>query len=90
MRPAQLEHKRKQRKYAVQWLIFGLATILAFWLVMDGARMEKPKSQNVEFDHSGCQYPDRLSNPPAGCDNSDPPCGEVAKGAAECPVGQGI
>jgi hypothetical protein len=24
------------------------------------------------FDHSNCQYPNRLSNPPNGCDNSDP------------------
>lgn len=23
------------------------------------------------FDHSQCQYPNRLSNPPNGCDNSD-------------------
>ncbi len=24
------------------------------------------------FDHSGCQYPTRTTNPPNGCDNSDP------------------
>lgn len=24
------------------------------------------------FDHSNCQYPTRSSNPPNGCDNSDP------------------
>ena len=24
------------------------------------------------FDHSQCQYPNRLSNPPDGCDNTDP------------------
>ena len=24
------------------------------------------------FDHSNCQYPDRTTNPPYGCDNSDP------------------
>lgn len=24
------------------------------------------------FDHSGCQYPDRWSNPEGGCDNTDP------------------
>lgn len=26
----------------------------------------------VVFDHSQCQYPDRLTNPIDGCDNSDP------------------
>lgn len=35
-----------------------------------------------------CQYPDRLSNPPGGCDNSDPACGEIAKGATSCPGDQ--
>lgn len=24
------------------------------------------------FDHSQCQYPSRTTNPPNGCDNSDP------------------
>lgn len=26
----------------------------------------------VPFDHSLCQYPTRTTNPPGGCDNSDP------------------
>lgn len=29
-------------------------------------------SQQEPFDHSNCQYPDRTTNPPNGCDNSDP------------------
>lgn len=37
------------------------------------------------FDHSVCQYPDRLSNPVDGCDNTDPACPEIAKGALKCP-----
>lgn len=43
-------------------------------------------SSEVEFDHSNCQYPDRKSNPPNGCDNTDPPCGEEAKGGT-CKAG---
>lgn len=31
------------------------------------------------FDHSGCQYPDRWSNPAYGCDNSDPAVPECIK-----------
>lgn len=37
------------------------------------------------FDHSGCQYPERLSNPPNGCDNSDPARPECMKfGIEDC------
>lgn len=37
------------------------------------------------FDHSNCQYPDRTTNPPNGCDNSDP-CdpANVKGGSGEC------
>ncbi len=37
------------------------------------------------FDHSTCQYPDRTTNPPNGCDNSDP-CdpSNVKDGSGEC------
>jgi len=28
--------------------------------------------QGAAFDHSNCQYPTRTTNPPNGCDNSDP------------------
>lgn len=37
------------------------------------------------FDHSECQYPERLSNPVDGCDNSDPARPECMKfGTEEC------
>ena len=29
-------------------------------------------SDTKPFDHSQCQYPSRTTNPPDGCDNSDP------------------
>lgn len=32
------------------------------------------------FDHSNCQYPDRSTNPPNACDNSDPCDGANLKG----------
>jgi hypothetical protein len=39
----------------------------------------------VSFDHSNCQYPNRLSNPPDGCDNSDPARPECMKiGIEDC------
>lgn len=33
------------------------------------------------FDHSMCQYPDRWTNPPDSCDNSDPAVPECIKAA---------
>lgn len=41
--------------------------------------------QGTTFDHSGCQYPFRATNPSDGCDNSDPACPELIKGALYCP-----
>lgn len=35
------------------------------------------------FDHSNCQYPQRLSNPVDGCDNSDPAMPQCMKGGTE-------
>lgn len=34
------------------------------------------------FDHSVCQYPQRVSNPANGCDNSDPACPLEIKGGS--------
>lgn len=39
----------------------------------------QPSSASQPFDHSNCQYPDRWSNPPNGCDNSDPAVPECIK-----------
>lgn len=45
---------------------------------------EPEKQEEIKQPEIQCQYPDRVSNPPNGCDNSDPACGEVAKGATKC------
>lgn len=44
-----------------------------------------PVVEPAPFDHSGCQYPDRTTNPPNGCDNSDP-CdpANVKGGSGDC------
>lgn len=39
-------------------------------------------TEPVVFDHSNCQYPDRASNPPDGCDNTDPACPLEIKGGS--------
>jgi len=37
----------------------------------------------IPFDHATCQYPERRSNPPDGCDNTDPARPECMKGGTE-------
>lgn len=45
------------------------------------------KGSEVLSDHSNCQYPNRLSNPVNGCDNSDPAHPECMKiGTEECDI----
>jgi hypothetical protein len=59
-------------------LAAAAAIALFFWLDRTSgvsAAAEKP------FDHSNCQYPGRWSNPPGGCDNSDPAVPECIKAA---------
>jgi hypothetical protein len=35
-------------------------------------RTQPANASQQPFDHSNCQYPTRTTNPPDGCDNSDP------------------
>lgn len=62
------------------------ALIVAALLVWGYIALVPPASAAVpEFDHSNCQYPNRLSNPPDGCDNSDPARPECMKfGLEDC------
>jgi hypothetical protein len=40
---------------------------------------------DMPFDHSVCQYPDRVTNPPDGCNNMDPARPECMKfGLEDC------
>lgn len=62
--------------------------LLAFWTAgsfIAGQQTPAPAAQAQSFDHSNCQYPDRTTNPPNGCDNSDP-CdpANVKGGSGDC------
>lgn len=62
--------------------------LLAFWTAgsfIAGQQTPAPAVQAQSFDHSQCQYPDRTTNPPNGCDNSDP-CdpSNVKGGSGDC------
>lgn len=58
--------------------------LLAFWTAgtfIVGQQVPAPAAHAATFDHSGCQYPDRWTNPVDGCDNSDPAVPECIKAA---------
>lgn len=59
----------------------GLALLMiAISAAMPVQTQPQPTSATQQpFDHSNCQYPDRWSNPPNGCDNSDPAVPECIK-----------
>jgi len=62
-------------------VVIIVIAVLAIWgyvalVPPAGAAAAEP----VPFDHSNCQYPERWSNPPTGCDNSDPAVPECIKG----------
>lgn len=63
----------------------GPAIIIGLLIGLIAAQLvgTSPKPTNAQqaasFDHSGCQYPDRWSNPVDGCDNSDPAVPECIK-----------
>lgn len=68
------------------WPVVIAILVIAGLLVWGYIALVPPASAAVpEFDHSNCQYPERLSNPPDGCDNSDPARPECMKfGTEEC------
>lgn len=74
----------------VMFVAVGIFLWIAYFLLIEdsaGAVKSQPVSE-VVFDHSNCQYPNRLSNPANGCDNSDPARPECMKfGTEECEVG---
>lgn len=58
-------------------LLFGILVIQVLALgvmlsTMPEAHTAPASALTNSFDHSPCQYPDRTTNPPNGCDNSDP------------------
>ena len=63
----------------------GPAIIIGLLIGLIAAQLvgTSPKPTNAQqaapFDHSQCQYPDRWTNPPNGCDNSDPAVPECIK-----------
>lgn len=72
------------RRNIISWIVFILFVLFALFVIFNNASTNAVAEIKQTFDHSNCQYPDRLSNPADGCDNSDPVCGEIAKGATSC------
>ena len=67
-------------------LLAIIAIISLLVTVINSASAAAPESTKTTFDHSTCQYPERSTNPPDGCDNSDPcdPTNVKGGGTGEC------
>lgn len=59
----------------------GPAIIIGLLIGLVAAQLVQPSPQPAKALQSApvCQYPDRWSNPPNGCDNSDPAVPECIK-----------
>lgn len=80
--------------------IFKIAVITAFviWALFVIFSNATAQSKTEPYDatqpgtftgHENCQYPNRETNPPNGCDNSDPACPETIKYGYDCqPLGE--
>jgi hypothetical protein len=67
-----------------RFVVITIAMALAMLLILSLFPVQtepKPAGATPQppFDHSNCQYPDRWTNPPRGCDNSDPAVPECIK-----------
>lgn len=63
-------------------VVFGLAMTLAVGFAFMPVQTQPQRATATQtFDHSGCQYPERWTNPVDGCDNSDPAVPECIKSA---------
>jgi hypothetical protein len=53
-------------------IVAAFLLFCCYKLIIDEPIFGKTAAAAESFDHSGCQYPYRTTNPPNGCDNSDP------------------
>lgn len=67
----------------VRLFYLSMATVvLAIGIVVFMPAEQRTQTAQAAFDHSGCQYPDRWTNPADGCDNSDPAVPECIKASS--------
>ena len=84
----------------MKWIFFIVIVVTLLWVATVNGQVSSDKfdgeytgQETTErradkpFDHSSCQYPNRTTNPPDGCDNSDPACPETVKfGSGDCEI----
>jgi len=64
-------------------ILLVLATTVIFTGMFIRTTMSSVGAAAPAFDYSNCQYPNRESNPPNGCDNTDPARPECMKSGKE-------
>lgn len=72
-----------KKSVIVSFVILSLSMVFFSAGLFTGTQAVEDEASKP-FDHMVCQYPYRLTNPPNGCDNSDPACPEEIKGGT-CP-----
>lgn len=75
------EWEPKEWLIVIAFVIAGFVLFVAVIKSAEAATVTEPPAA-VEFDHSNCQYPDRTTNPPDGCDNTDPCDPSTVKGGS--------
>lgn len=70
------------KSLTISWAIFVTLSLIAIGFMVGTLVYSDMKT----FDHMQCQYPYRSTNPPNGCDNSDPcdPLDAIKGGSGEC------
>lgn len=68
------------------WILICAFVLVSFYVVLYYPEIIVSGKVGAaeKFDHSNCQYPNRNTNPPNGCDNSDPACPETIKFGYDC------
>ena len=67
-------------KKAIIQTLFNLLLAIMWYSIGYYYGSQSVIKAETTFDHSQCQYPNRLSNPANGCDNTDPACPAEIKG----------
>lgn len=78
------DHQPTGKEIAViLFLMFAAGFIL---LVLQTSGVIGAQTARAAFSHENCQYPTRSTNPPNGCDNSDPcdPSDAAKGGSGDC------
>lgn len=68
----------------VRTILFVVFVIWVLFVIFGNVSVKSQINNQQPAGDSNCQYPDRQTNPEAGCDNTDPACPETIKQGYDC------